>query len=127
MYIAHTRVWRQAVHLRGTVAIVHGYGECSDIHLENAIQLALNGFDVQLIDLRGYGLSGGFRMSLNRIHDYHFDVTALLLQCSPDLPLYLYGHSMGGLTIMSYLLNNPNLNISGVVLSAPFLQFSESK
>ena len=28
---------------------------------------------------------------------------------------------MGGLTILSYLVNNPNLNVAGVILSAPFL------
>jgi alpha-beta hydrolase superfamily lysophospholipase len=64
--------------IRASIAIVHGFAECSDIHLESAIQYALNGFDVHLIDLRGYGLGGGFRMVNNRIHDYHYDVTALL-------------------------------------------------
>ena len=127
MYIAHSRVWIKDAKHRGTIAIVHGYGECSDIHLESAVQFSLNGFDVHLIDLRGYGSSGGFRMTCSRIHDYHYDVTALLQQCSADLPLYLYGHSMGGLTIFSYLLNNPNLTISGVILSAPFLDFSQTK
>ena len=28
---------------------------------------------------------------------------------------------------MTYLLNNPGLNISGVILSAPFLGFHENK
>jgi acylglycerol lipase len=87
----------------------------------------LNGFDVQLIDLRGYGLSGGYRMVNNRVHDYHYDVTALLKQCDPKLPLFLYAHSMGGLTVTTYLLNNPNLKVSGVILSAPLLYFHESK
>lgn len=49
--------------LRATIAIVHGFAENSDIHLESALQYALNGFEVHLIDLRGYGLSGGFRMT----------------------------------------------------------------
>ena len=63
----------------------------------------------------------------NRVHDFHYDVTALLKQANPNLPLFLYGHSMGGLTVLSYLLNNPDLNISGVILSAPFLGFSHLK
>ena len=60
------------------MAIVHGFAENSDIHLEGALQYALNGFDVHLIDLRGYGMSGGSRMVNNRVHDFHYDVTALL-------------------------------------------------
>jgi alpha-beta hydrolase superfamily lysophospholipase len=131
MFLSHTRVFDRTVinedSYQGTFAIVHGFAENSDIHLESAIQFALNGFDVHLIDLRGKGLSGGFRMVNNRIHDYHYDVSALLRQCNPNLPLYLYAHSMGGLAIISYLCNNPQLNISGVILSAPFLNFSETQ
>jgi len=33
---------------------------------------------------------------------------------------------MGGLTILSFLANNPNLNIAGVILSAPFLGLNDS-
>lgn len=50
----------------------------------------------------------------------------MLKQVRPDLPLYIYGHSMGGLTITSFLVNNPQLNIAGVILSAPMLGFNES-
>jgi len=63
----------------------------------------------------------------NRIHDFHFDVTTLLKQANPKLPLFIYGHSMGGLTVTTYLLNNTDLNISGVILSAPLLYFSDTK
>ena len=41
--------------LKASVAIVHGFGENSDIFLETALQFALNGFDVHLVDLRGFG------------------------------------------------------------------------
>ena len=33
---------------------------------------------------------------------------------------------MGGLTVSSFLINNPNLNISGAVLSAPLMNMSKS-
>jgi len=104
---------------------VHGFGENSDIFIESALQYALNGFDVHLIDLKGYGLSGAPRFYKLTIHDYTRDVTALLQQVDPNLPLFIYGHSMGGLTIMTYLINNPSLKISGVILSAPFLGVHE--
>lgn len=113
--------------LKATIAIVHGFGENSDIFLESAILYALNGFDVHLIDLRGYGLTGGPRMNTQGIAEYHRDVTCLLQQVNPKLPLFIYGHSMGGLTITSYLTNNPHIKVSGVILSAPFLGFNPSK
>jgi alpha-beta hydrolase superfamily lysophospholipase len=39
----------------------------------------------------------------------------------PDLPCYLLGHSMGGLTVNTFLANNPAIasKLSGVIFSAP--------
>ena len=34
---------------------------------------------------------------------------------------------MGGLTITSYLTNNPQINVAGVILSAPFLGWGPTK
>jgi len=64
-------------------------------------------------------------MSGNTIHNYQKDVAILLEQVNPKLPLFIYSHSMGGLTIASLLSNNPHLNIAGVMFSAPFLTFAD--
>lgn len=66
-------------------------------------------------------------MANNKIYDYQYDVECLLRQVNPDLPLFIYAHSMGGLTVTTFLTNNPNLNVSGVILSAPFLGMNKSK
>lgn len=73
MFTLHTNIRDMSYsdeELKATLAIVHGFGEHSDIFLECAIAYALNGLDVHLIDLRGYGLCGGFRMVRNKISDY---------------------------------------------------------
>ena len=46
-------------------------------------------------------------------------------QLRPDLPAFLYGHSMGGFTNLSFLMNNPSLKLQGVIFSAPFLAIPE--
>lgn len=45
------------------------------------------------------------------------------MQVSPDLPCFLLGHSMGGLTVNTFLANNPMIasKLSGVIYSAPLL------
>lgn len=65
-------------------------------------------------------------MAQNKVSDYHHEISAVLKEVNPVLPLFIYGHSMGGLTLATYLTNNPRLNIAGVVLSAPLLEFNES-
>jgi acylglycerol lipase len=81
MFTYHTNIrdiTYQDTDLKATMAIIHGYGENSDIFIESAIQFALNGFDVHLIDLRGFGMTGGSRMAGWKISELHYDVAALI-------------------------------------------------
>ena len=56
---------------RGAVGIFHGYGQCQDTFFETAIQFALNGFIVHLIDFEGFGYSGGLRVSGIAVEKMH--------------------------------------------------------
>jgi len=49
------------------------------------------------------------------------DVITLLTQANPALPLFMYAHSMGGLTTIKLLLDRPQLKISGCILTSPLL------
>ena len=80
----------------------------------------LNGFEVHMADFRGFGYSGGPRFDLEFFGLQH-DVVTVLKKVDPELPLFILGHSMGGLITTSFLLNNPHVNLAGVVQSAPLL------
>ena len=86
---------------------------------------ALNGFDVHLVDLTGHGYSSGPRCVGIDIPDFMGDINLLLKMVNPNLPCFLYGHSMGGLSTASFLANNPKLNLAGAILSAPLMRFSK--
>ena len=56
---------------KGSIAIFHGFSQCQDTFFETAIQFALNGFIVHLIDFEGFGFSAGKRVSgltVERMH-----------------------------------------------------------
>jgi alpha-beta hydrolase superfamily lysophospholipase len=119
-----TRHWPAAGRRKlASVLIVHGLGEHSGRYDHVARRLAANGIDVHGFDLRGFGASGGRRASLYRWSDYHDDVEARLLhvrELARGRPVVLYGHSLGGLVALGYLLTDrpkPDL----LVLSAPAL------
>lgn len=101
--------------------MVHGFGQCSDVFFEMALHLALNGFIVHMVDLDGFGYSGGKRIAGLRIERMHAQVTSLLTEARADLPLFLLGHSMGCLVVNSYLGFNPKIaqQLAGVIFSAP--------
>jgi alpha-beta hydrolase superfamily lysophospholipase len=117
-HICHTEISHKEEKPKATIAFFHGMGQGSDAFVEFGIQFAMNGFHVEAIDYRGFGQSGGIRCD-SPITDCQRDIVALLKEVDSELPLFVYGHSMGALILTSFLMNNPEINVSGVIMSAP--------
>lgn len=76
-----------------------------------------------MIDLRGFGYSGGLRV-FDTFKGLLSDIENLLRRCcQKGLPTYLLGHGFGSLLILALLEENPNLPISGVISMSPLFQF----
>ena len=102
------------------VLIVHGLAEHSGRYEHVGDHLAAAGLDVRGMDLRGFGGSGGRRAWVDRWSQLHDDVEEQIgaIRSASDLPVVLYGHSLGGLISLGYVLDGragPDL----LVLSAP--------
>ena len=84
---------------------------------------------MHLIDFEGFGFAGGKRVTSLRVFNMHKQVTTLLSQVRPDLPLFLFGHSMGCLVLNSFLCLNPDIaeRLAGVMYSAPFYGLPDYK
>src|SRR5262249_20990375 len=101
--------------------LVHGLAEHSGRYEHVGAQLASEGIDPYAFDLRGFGGSGGPRASVDRWSQLHDDLEERLVavrSIAPARPLVLYGHSLGGLIALGYVLDGrsrPDL----LVLSAP--------
>ena len=54
-----------------SLAMVHGFAQCQDVFFEAALQFALNGFYVYLVDLEGSGFSAGSRVNRLTIEGFH--------------------------------------------------------
>ena len=74
-------------------------------------------------DLRGFGASGGRRAwadAWDRHHDDLEERLAAIRNDAPDRPVVLYGHSMGALVALGYVVAAPARPLPDVlVLSAP--------
>jgi acylglycerol lipase len=113
------------VKIIASLCFVHGFGHYSQEFYETAFHLAKAGINCHLIDLRGHGYSGGCRLDWT-IEDLHTDILTLIKQAESDgvdLPLYVFGHSMGGGLVTSLFINNQYLQVNGVILSAPLLGY----
>lgn len=108
---------------RAVVALVHGYGEhgARYAHLARALNAAHLG--VVGIDLRGHGRSSGPRGHVLRFSEYHRDLEAVLdaaRQRAKGKKVFLFGHSMGALASVDYLLGGGGKDLAGLVLTSPF-------
>lgn len=75
-------------------------------------------------DLRGHGRSPGPRGHINAIEDFMQDIDVLLEQARtryPGLPLFLYGHSLGGIQVLHYGLRRKP-QVKGVIATSSGLR-----
>jgi acylglycerol lipase len=99
--------WQPASEPRAVFAIVHGYAEHSGRYDWTGRQLAARGHAVEAVDLRGHGRSTGERVMVNSYTDYHDDVDRFLDRVRarhPGKKVFLFGHSMGGGVVASYVV-----------------------
>ena len=105
---------------RAVACLVHGLGEHTSRYTHVAEAFSKEGVILFGADLRGHGRSGGPRGHINSIEDFMGDIDLLLEQAHSrylGLPLFLYGHSLGGILVLHYsLIRNPN--VKGVIATS---------
>ncbi|MCX8061264.1 MAG: lysophospholipase [Anaerolineales bacterium] len=114
------REWRPTEKPKAVVGLIHGLGEhCGRyVHVAERFgkdQIAMIGFD-----LRGHGRSEGKRGDSPGFEAYMQDLRAFELQIIERFnktPCFYYGHSMGGLLLLNYLMRHQP-KIIGAVSSA---------
>lgn len=111
------RLWEARGSPRASLVICHGVNSHSGQYVRAAEEFAAHGFAVTALDLRGRGRSEGERFYVESIDDYVSDLSQtieLARSRHPDLPLYLLGHSAGGVVACTYALDH-QLRLSGLI------------
>ena len=114
------RCWSTETRSKGLICLVHGLGEHSGRYTQWSEMLNKAGYNVLSYDLRGHGKSSGKRGHVSSFLDYVRDTDILVeegVKKFPGMPSFLYGHSLGGIIVVNYVLRRkPKLN--GVVITA---------
>jgi alpha-beta hydrolase superfamily lysophospholipase len=115
--------WPAAGTTRAHLLLIHGIAEHAERHAHVASRFARAGIETHAYDLRGFGLSDGRRAYVERWSLFHDDLEDRLVATravAGGLPLILYGHSMGGLIALGYVLADPPRPLPDLLaLSAP--------
>ena len=123
---------------KGTVVIVHGLCEHQGRYDYVAKRLLDAGYAVWRFDLRGHGRSGGKRVFYAGYAQMVEDLEAVVKRVGEESrgtglagrhfggkPLFLLGHSMGGLASVLYATKHPQ-GADGVVLTGARTRFNHS-
>ncbi len=112
-----TRSWQPVGSPRAVMILVHGFNAHSGYMVWPGEQFSANGFATYALDLRGRGNSEGERFYVEEFSDYLGDVNRLVDAArseNPGLPIYVLGHSAGGVIATSYVFEHQD-EISGLV------------
>jgi acylglycerol lipase len=119
LYAQH---WRpQTGDVKAVVILHHGLADHSARYQDFAVRLVHAGYAVYAHDMRGHARSAGRRITFDEIDLLTGDLdrfVALVRTKEPGKKLFLFGHSLGGLTTALYAIEHQP-DVAGVVLSAP--------
>ena len=103
------RSWQPAEKPRAIILIIPGFNAHSGYYQWAAEQLVAAGLSVYAVDLRGRGDSDGDRFYVQSFDDYVRDVEAVMSVVhsrEDESPVYLLGHSAGGVVACLYTLDH---------------------
>jgi acylglycerol lipase len=120
--------WSPEDEPKAILVIVHGLAEHSGRYMNVVNHFVPAGHAVYGIDHIGHGKSGGERVYVHRFQDYITTLTTyvdMIRDWQPDKPIFMIGHSMGGLIGAAYLLEHQH-ELSGAVLSGPGIKVPDN-
>ncbi|MCX6278153.1 MAG: lysophospholipase [Bacteroidetes bacterium] len=120
------REWSPDGEPRGVIVLIHGLSEHAGRYSYVGAFFAESGYTMIVADLRGHGMSFGKRGHFPSIARVMDDITLFIEEARkrhPGLPLFLYGHSMGGNFVLNYLIRNQP-EVAAAVVTSPWLRLA---
>ncbi|RED66204.1 alpha/beta hydrolase [Cohnella lupini] len=124
----HAYEWspEPSVEVKAVIGLVHGMGEHAARYSHVAEMLIEEGYAMIGFDQRGHGLTTGKRGHTPTYESLLEGIDLLLAEAErkyPGIPLFLYGHSMGGNVTLNYLLRKQP-DIAGAIVTGPWLRLA---
>lgn len=116
--------WEPDTDPNALIALVHGLGEHTGRYAHVGKVMTDAGYALIGFDLRGHGKSGGARGHSPSLNVYMQDIRQFFDRMSqryPDIPHFLYGHSLGGLLSLSYAIQY-SADLKGVMITGAALR-----
>lgn len=120
------RIWHPKQKSLAIINMVHGLGEHGGRYDHWAKRFIQEDIAFAAIDYRGHGLAKG-KLGHTSSYELMLDDMKVLLeetnQLFPETPSILYGHSLGGNLVLSYILQRRH-SLNGVIVTSPWLRLT---
>ncbi len=120
--------WLPEDSTKAALLIVHGLAEHSGRYMNVVNHFVPRGYAVYGVDHYGHGKSDGTRCYVKRFEAFTNTLkiySDMIRERQPERPIYLVGHSMGGLIGAAYLLDHQQ-ELNGAILSGPAVKLPEN-
>ena len=117
--------WLPNKKIKVAIGIIHGLGEHSSRYDDFAEYFCKKGYGVYSIDLRGHGKSEGKRGHVNNFKKLIDDSEEMFINIRKEnlnVPMVMFGHSLGGCIALNYLCEYQNKEIDLAIISSPWLK-----
>ena len=108
-----------------SILLIHGLGEHSGRYSHVIKKFNNNNISVYTFDVRGHGKSEGKRGHINNFKKLLNDSEELFINIRKenlDVPIVMFGHSLGGCIALNYLCENQSKEINLAIISSPWLK-----
>jgi len=108
---------------KGIILFLHGNAQNISFHLPSVAWLTLQGFDVFMLEYRGFGLSQGNASIKGALTDIDRAINFITMHF-PKSKLILFGQSIGGTLGLWTLANSSSRSaISAAIIESPFASY----
>src|SRR5512139_2194182 len=120
----YTQAWLPDSIPQAVILIVHGLGDHSGRYGNYVNYFVPRGYALYSFDARGHGRSSGARGHVDRFDRYLEDIDRRAAEARsdwPGAPLFILGHSLGSLMVLSYGARRPD-QLTGLIVTGTALQ-----
>lgn len=123
------KIWEPDSDPIAIICIIHGLDDHINRYQDYASFMAGRHIAVIGLDQQGHGNSPGKRGHIGSQETLMSNVQSLLIEARlryNDIPLFLFGQSMGGNIVLNYGIDNRSKEVKGIIASSPFLELAFS-
>lgn len=123
----YSQVWEPDETPKAVISLIHGLGEHSGRYDHWAKRFVEKGYAVIAMDLRCHGKSQGKPGMVSVFNNLLDDIDQFIGESEklfPEIPIFLYGHSLGGNLVINYTIRRKPF-VKAAIVTSPWLQLVE--